>query len=301
MIKAKQIAEFLGAELRGNDITINLCSSLDSIRSNAVLFSVKYSEGIRDMLNESEEILAIVSLEYDSQLCCSHILVDKPRIAFSKVLERFFVKHHANNRISDTAVIGDNVKMGRNVGIGEYTVIGDNVTIGDNSEIRHHVVIADNTVIGTACIIGSSNIIGERGFGVAKNNLKGPVELMPQIGNVVIGNNVEIGSFNTIHRGAIDSTIICDNVKLTHHINVGHNVSIGENTFIASCAIISGSATIGKSVWIAPNASILGHLKIGDFAMVGIGAVVVKSIEIGKVVVGNPAKVLKDRQPNGNK
>ena len=112
MIKAIKIAEFLGAELYGNDLTIESCSSLNSIRPNAVLFVVKYSDKIRNILNESEEILAIVSLDYDSRLSCSHILVEKPRVAFSRVLENFFVKKSAFNMMSDTAIIGSNVNMG---------------------------------------------------------------------------------------------------------------------------------------------------------------------------------------------
>jgi UDP-3-O-[3-hydroxymyristoyl] glucosamine N-acyltransferase LpxD len=299
MIKALKIADFIGSKLCGEDVTIKLCSSLDSIHPNAVLFSVQYSDKIRDILNGSEDILVIASLDYDSQLTCAHILVENPRLAFAKVVKKFFADNRSASRITDTSIIGANVNIGRNVSIGEYTLIGDNVMIGDNSEIRHHVVIANNTVIGSECIIRSHNVIGEESYGLAKDNLDGPIEMVPQIGNVVIGNNVEIGSFNTINRGAIDSTILRDNVKMTHHINIAHNVVIGENTFISACAEISGSVTIGKGAWIAPNASILEHVKIGDFAMVGIGAVVIKDIEIGKVVVGNPAKVLKDRRPKG--
>lgn len=301
MIDAIKIAEFLGVELRGKDVKIKLCSSINSIRSNALLFSVKYNERVQDILNGYEDILVIASIDHGSKLSCTHIIVENPRLAFAKVVRNFFVNNRTTSQVADSATIGLNVILGRKVSVGEYTFIGDNVSIGENTEIRHHVVIANNTVIGSNCIIGSHNVIGEESCGIAKNNLDGPIEMIPQIGNVVIGNNVEIGSFNTINRGAIDSTILLDNVKMTHHINIAHNVVVGDNTFIAACAEISGSVNIGKGAWIAPNASILEHVKIGDFAMVGIGAVVLKDIEPEKIVVGNPAKVFKDRRSMGTK
>ena len=106
-----------------------------------------------------------------------------------------------------------------------------------------------------------------------------------------------LGALNTVARGTLEDTVIFDNVKTDDHVHIAHNVVIGANTMIAACAEISGSVRIGKGVWIGANASIINQIEIDDYALVGIGAIVTKSVASGKVVAGNPARVLRDRDP----
>ena len=158
--------------------------------------------------------------------------------------------------------------------------------------IRNHVVIYDSTVIGNNCLIRSSTIIGEEGFGFERDKEQVPIRF-PHIGRVVIGNNVEIGALSTVARGTLDDTWIGDNVKIDDHVHIAHNVHIGKNTIITACSEVSGSTSIGANSWLAPNCSIMNGISLGENVFVGLGAVVTKPVESGRVVVGNPARVLR--------
>jgi len=293
-VSAKKIAEFLNARLKGDDIWIERPASIQVLQNRSVVFITNLKKETIEKINQHDEILAIIKPGFQTALKCPHIICNEPRREFAKILKEFF-NPPKSARVSSTCVIDDSTVLAPNVSVGEYSVIGANITIGDRTEIRHHVVIADNTVIGCDCIVRSHCVIGEEGLGIASNNIDGPADIMPQLGKVVIGNGVELGTFNTINRGTLDATIIENNVKTAHHVNVGHNVYIGENTIVTSCAEISGSVCIGANVWIGPNVSIRESISIGDGVKIGIGSVVVKNVEAGKIVVGNPAKELRDR------
>lgn len=178
------------------------------------------------------------------------------------------------------------------VRIGANAVIANGVRIGADTIIGHNVVIGREVVIGDRCNIKSCAVIGEEGFGFERDE-HGIAVRLPHIGTVLIGNDVEIGSLTTVCRGTLDNTIICDGVKIDDHVHIAHNIRVDEHAFIIACAEISGGVSIGKRAWIAPGSSILNQLSIGDDAVVGLGAVVVKSVESGVTVVGNPARPLK--------
>jgi len=293
-VEAKEIAAFLQAELHGKNIVVDKPSSLENMTRGSLVFAVKFSENTLEKLNGLEEILAIVCGDYASALKCPHLIVPAPKMVFARAVRKFFMPEYKAG-MAKTAVIGEQAVIGHHVSIGEFCVIGDNVSIGDRTVIKNHVVIADNTVIGCDCLIQSHTVIGEEGLGVVSDNINGPAELLPQLGHVVIGNNVVLGTFNTVNRGALDATVIHDHVKTAHQVNIGHNVIIGESSVLTSCAEISGSVKIGKHVWIGPNASVREGISIGDFSLVGIGAVVVKDVAENTVVIGNPARVVKKR------
>ncbi len=295
VVKASYIADYLGFNLNGGNPLIYRCSSLNNFSAGSLVFVLNCDKETLDKLNEYDQILALVPENLASEIKCPHIIVDRPRLAFGKIVQHFFYEKKAP-KISNTAVIGENVSLGKEITIGEYTVICDNASIGDRTEIRHHVVIGENTIIGDDCVVRSNSVIGEEGMGIASDNMEGPPELIPQIGNVVIGNKVETGTFTTINRGTLDSTIIKDNVKIGHHVNIGHNVIIEEDSILTSCCEVSGSSTIGRNVWIGINACVLEYIRIGDRAKVGMGAVVVKDVAPEKIVVGNPARILRDRR-----
>lgn len=293
-IKASEIAAHLGRELVGNDITVKYVSSLQNIKNDTLVFAISCSEENLTKLNRNQSILALVSPEFSGLLSCSHILTPAPRLDFGRSVEQFFMKRPEPS-IAGTTRLGKDGNIETGVSIGEYCVIGDNVSIGAGTEIRHHVVIADTTRIGCDCIIRSHTVIGEEGYGVAGDNMNGPVKLIPQLGGVQLGDNVELGTFCTVNRGAIDDTIIGDRTKIGHHVNIGHNVTVGQDTFISSCVEVSGSTRIGKNVWIGPCVSIREWLVIGDRSLVGIGSNVTKSVDSQKVVFGHPAQVVRDR------
>jgi UDP-3-O-[3-hydroxymyristoyl] glucosamine N-acyltransferase len=178
--------------------------------------------------------------------------------------------------IAATAVIGAGVSIGSFSVIGEGCCIGDNVIIGSRARLYPRVVVYRNCVIGDNLIAHSGAVIGSDGFGFAME--EGRWNKIPQIGRVVIGNDVEIGANTTIDRGALNDTVIEDGVKLDNQIQVAHNVRIGAHTAIAGCVGIAGSTTIGRYCKIGGSAGILGHLQIADNVEIAAFTLIGKSI-----------------------
>ncbi|WP_303881558.1 UDP-3-O-(3-hydroxymyristoyl)glucosamine N-acyltransferase [Acetomicrobium mobile] len=291
MVRASKIAQFLNKELKGPDIEIVKPCSVKDLQPKCITFAKNFSDDILECLVRNEECLALVTTEYEGKINCAHIVSDNPRLDFARTIAHFF-QPAIKAGIAKTAILGDNVKIGEGVTIGEYCVIGNNVSIGNGTVIRNHVVIYDGTVIGNDCLIRSSTIIGEEGFGFERDKDQVPIRL-PHLGRVVIGNNVEIGALSTVARGTLDDTWIGDNVKIDDHVHIAHNVHVGKNTIITACSEVSGSTSIGANSWLAPNCSIMNGISLGENVFVGLGAVVTKPVESGRVVVGNPARVLR--------
>ncbi len=227
--------------------------------------------------------------------------------AFATLMEMFGQEQKTASGISGMASIASTAKLGELVSVGDFTVIGKNVVIGKNSVIHSQVYIGDNVIIGDNfqaypgvriyhdCIIGddctlhSGVVVGSDGFGfapVSGNNY----QKIPQLGNVILEDNVEIGSNTTIDRATLGSTIIRKGVKLDNLIQVGHNAEIGENTVIAAQTGISGSTKIGKNCMIGGQVGIVGHITIADNVKIGAGSGVEASItRDGAMMLGAPA------------
>lgn len=281
VVKASRIAEYLDSTLNGDDIDISTISSLNRIQKNSITFVRKNTFEIND--NFQFLILAPLDLEHTAN-SFSIIKVKNPRLAFAKVLNKFFVKRFFG-QIDKSSKIGKNCIIDPTVSIGENCIIADNVEIGAKTIINQNIVICSNTIIGSNCYIKSGSVIGEDGFGFDFEEDGTPVRI-PHLGSVIIKDNVEIGAKNTIARGTLDNTVIESHVKTDDQVHIAHNCNIGKNTIITACAEISGSVTIGKNCWIGPNSSIIQKVKIGDGATIGIGAVVVNSVESNKKVMG---------------
>jgi len=190
----------------------------------------------------------------------------------------------ATASIAATAVIGDGARIGAHSVIGEGCCIGANVVIGSHARLYPRVVVYHDCVIGDNLIAHSGVVIGADGFGIALD--QGRWIKIPQIGRVVIGNDVEVGANTTIDRGALSDTVIEDGVKLDNQIQVAHNVRIGAHTAIAGCVGIAGSTTIGKYCRIGGSAGILGHLHIADRVEIASFTLVGKSIREAGSYVG---------------
>ncbi|MBL7739153.1 MAG: UDP-3-O-(3-hydroxymyristoyl)glucosamine N-acyltransferase [Chitinophagaceae bacterium] len=186
------------------------------------------------------------------------------------------------------AYLGENVKVGDNTKIYPNVFVGDNVTIGDNSIIHPGVKLYHDCQVGNHVIIHAGTVIGSDGFGFAPQ-ADGSFKKVPQIGNVVIEDHVEIGANATIDRATIGSTLIKSGAKLDNLIQIAHNVEVGNSTVIAAQAGVSGSTKIGNGVMIGGQAGIVGHIQIGDGAKVNAQSGVSKSLEPGKAVTGSPA------------
>ena len=199
--------------------------------------------------------------------------------------------------VAATAVIGAGTTVGAHSIIGEGCCIGANVVIGSYARLYPGVVVYHDCVIGDNLIAHSGAVIGSDGFGIAMD--EGRWVKIPQIGRVVIGNDVEVGANTTIDRGALDDTVIEDGVKLDNQIQVAHNVRIGAHTAIAGCAGIAGSAVIGRYCLIGGGARILGHLQLADHVEVAAHTLVGKSIrEAGSYAAIFPFSKTEDWRKN---
>ena len=186
------------------------------------------------------------------------------------------------------AYVGEKVTIGNNSKIFPSTYIGDGVSIGDNSIIHPGVKIYHDCKIGNHVTIHAGTVIGSDGFGFAPQP-DGSFKKVPQIGNVVIEDHVEIGANATIDRATIGSTLIRVGAKLDNLIQIAHNVEVGNSTVIAAQAGVSGSTRIGKGVMIGGQAGLVGHIQVGDGAKINAQSGVSKSLEPGKAVTGSPA------------
>ena len=193
-----------------------------------------------------------------------------------------------NSNIIQPCYIGKNVVIGDNCKVYPNSYIGDNTVIGDNSTIYNGVHIYYESIIGKNCVINSGAIIGADGFGFAPLN-NGTYKKIPQIGNVIIEDSVDIGSCTTIDRATMGSTIIRSGVKLDNQIQVAHNVEIGSNTVIASQTGVAGSSKIGENCMIGGQVGIAGHLTIGNNVRIQAQSGIGKNIKDNEVIQGSPA------------
>ncbi len=219
---------------------------------------------------------------------CHYILSPTPRQTFQKVLEEFFVKK-TKPGISKVASIHSSVTIGKNVFIGDHVVIEEGCQIGNEVSIDHNTVIKANTILHDLVKIGSNCTIGGVGFGYEKD-ANGNYQVIPHIGNVVLKKSVEIGNNTCIDRAVLGSTILEENVKVDNQVHIAHGVTIGKNSLIIANTMIGGSTHIGENVWVAPSTSILNKKNVHSNSVIGMGAVVVKDVEEGQTIVGNPGK-----------
>lgn len=304
---ALQIAELLGGKIEGNpDISVSNISRIEEGKAGTLTFlaNPKYTR----FLYSTEASVAIVSndLVLENPVNATLIRVKDPYRSLAKLLEKLEQLPDRTGfedpvYISEGAEVGEDTyigafsyvskgaKIGKNVKIFPHVYISENVKIGDNTIIFSGVKIHHNSIIGSSCVIHSGVIIGGDGFGFAPQS-GSDFTKVPQIGNVIIEDKVEIGSNTCIDRATIGSTIIRKGVKLDNLIQVAHNVEIGENTVIAAQTGISGSTKIGKNCMIGGQVGIVGHLIIADGTKIAAQSGVAQSInKEGTAQQGSPS------------
>jgi len=281
---------------------------LNSSQKNEITFL--HSKKYADLANKTKASYCLTSENFQSFLpdSCKAIITDKVLLKTAQITKIFYpesVNDNYDNTVIDIndTELKDKVKFGKNVLIGENVKIGINCLIGHNSIIEKNVSIGDGCSIGSNVIIRNSLIknnvhildgcvIGKKGFGFFPNNISN--FRYPQIGIVIIEDNVEIGCGSTIDRGSLSNTIIGKNTYLDNQIHIAHNVKIGDNCIIAGQVGFAGSSTLGNNVMIGGQAGISGHLKIGNNVQIGGGSGVIKNIPDNSKVMGYPAKDLKN-------
>lgn len=254
---------------------------------------VKESNKKKALIIESSPALSIIvdkSIEYTNSVASQGktlILVDSPRNAIAKVARQFFQERFVDEGIHPTAIIDPEAIIEEGVAIGAYTIIGK-VHIGANTQINSGVKIYDGVNIGCNCFIDSGVVLGGQGFGYEIDE-NGNRFRFPQIGGLVIGNNVDIGANTCIDRGALSDTVIGDYTKIDNLCHIAHNNLIGSNCFITAGTIIAGSTEVGNNVWFGLNSTVKDWCSIKSNAMLGIGAVIIDNVNQGESVLGNPA------------
>ena len=297
---AKEIRKFIGEErcriIGAPEKQVSYVAPLDQAKQDALTFCVKKGEdAFLPIKNTKAGIIICDPTTPDVDfLGKTLLLVDKPRLWFIRVFREFFT-FPSPKGIHTTVVMERNVRLGKNVYIGAYTTMGNNVEIGDRTIIYGGVRIYDNVKIGKDVIVHSNCVIGADGFGYAENE-KGEFEKFPHIGVVIIGDRVELGASVCIDRGTLSDTKIGDGTKINNLVHIAHNVQIGANCVIAAQAMISGGVKIGDNSWIAPCVCIRDGIEIGQKALLGMGAVVIRPVPMNDVVVGVPAKSIKNKK-----
>lgn len=304
---AEQIAGILDGEIVGNpNVEVSTLSKIEdgALGSLTFLSNPKYN----NFIYTTEASVTIVNKSFfpEGKIATTLIKVEDAYSAFSKILE--FYNQAKNNKVGIEAlsVMAESVKYGENFYLGSFSYIAENVIIGKNVKIHpncfidNNVIIGDNTniyagvkihsetEIGNHCNIYAGTVIGADGFGFAPNT-DGTFSKIPQIGNVIIEDNVDVGACTTIDRATMGSTIIRKGVKLDNQIQIAHNVEIGENTVIAAQTGVAGTTKIGKNCMIGGQVGIAGHLTIGNNVRIQAQSGVGKNIKDNEILQGSPS------------
>jgi len=309
---ASQIAGILDGDIVGNpDVEVFKLAKIEEGKKGSLTFlaNPKY----KPYIYSTKASITIVNRDFiaENEITSTLIKVDDAYKSFSKLLEYYnqvkmnksgiekptyisdSAKYGENIYLGAFSYIGDNVVLGKNVKIYPNTFIGDNVTVGNNVVIFAGAKIYSETQIGNNCVINSGAIIGADGFGFAPNE-NGEYIKVPQTGNVVLEDYVDIGAATTIDRATLGSTIIRRGVKLDNQIQIAHNVEIDENTVIAAQTGIAGSTKIGKNCQIGGQVGIVGHITIGNNVKIQAQSGIGRNVKDNEILQGTPALAYAD-------
>jgi UDP-3-O-[3-hydroxymyristoyl] glucosamine N-acyltransferase len=296
-MKISQILEYLKndgyeTEYAGDaDLNVKGFCALSDLKQNSVTWIKDLKKFNINEIDESLNLLIVTNEKYSGDKKLNVISHFSPKSIFFSILNEFFIEKQKCYIAPDSTVLTE--RVGENVSIGHNCFIGDDVKIGKGTVIKHNVVIESPTEIGEDCVIESGTVICGAGCGYYRD-ARGLQRKVPDFGGVKIGNRVEIGANCCVDRGTLGDTTIADDVKIDNLCHIGHNVQIAENCCVTAMTMFAGSAVIEKEVYIAPGALIMNQITVGERSFVGIGAVATKNVEKNKVVVGVPAKVLRD-------
>jgi len=307
-MKLTELAERIGGELAGRgDIDIRGVAGIHDARDGDIAYLAE-GKHLKDL--EACRASAVIVPRGISGLPIPSIAVRNPRYSFALVTRIFHERPSVPGGVSERAVIGRNVVLGAGPTIHPYAVVcegaklgdrvvlypgvfvGEGSSIGDDSVIYPNVSIREGVAIGSRVILHSGTVIGSDGFGFVTEG--GLHHKIPQIGGVIIGDDVEIGANCTIDRAALGSTVIGQGTKLDNQVHIAHNVVIGEHCLLAGQVGVAGSTVLGDYVVVGGRTAISDHLTIGDRVMIGGGAGVARSVDPGQVITGYPALPMRE-------
>ncbi len=291
---AQQLADFVGATVLGcAEQLVSSIAPIERAKSGELTFIAK--KNFLTYLEKSQASVIILQNAPAIKTSATLILAKNPELAYAKIASLFEKRYESFSGIHATAIVDETAKIDSSATIGPYCIIGANVVIGAHTVLHGQVVVSAEVEIGNHCILyshvtlyprtklghrvnlHSGVILGAEGFGLA--NDQGKWHKIPQLGRVIIEDDVDIGANTTIDRGAIEDTLIETGVKIDNLVQIGHNCRIGAHTAIAGCVGIAGSTTVGRHCLIGGAASINGHIQICDGTMIAGTAMVTKSIK----------------------
>ncbi len=304
---ATQIAGILGGEIEGNpQISVDKLSKIEEGEKGSLTFlaNPKYTS----FIYTTKASITIVNKDFipEQEISTTLIKVDDAYKSFSRLLEYYNQVKNNKVGIESPSFVTASAKYGEGFYLGAFSYLGENVHIGNNVKVYPNVYIGDNVVIGNDCIIfagakiysesiignycviHSGAIIGADGFGFTPNE-NGEYSKVPQTGNVIIEDNVDVGAGTTIDRATLGSTILRKGVKLDNQIQIAHNVEIGEHTAIAAQTGIAGSTKIGKHCLIGGQVGIVGHITIGNRVRIQAQSGIGRNVKDEEVLQGSPA------------
>jgi UDP-3-O-[3-hydroxymyristoyl] glucosamine N-acyltransferase len=274
-MKTREIAEFLSAELVGDgNVEIERVAALDAASTGEIAFVEKPNDEI-----VSDASCLIVPIDFSAQVARPVIKAKDPKLAFARIAAELHPRMKQDVEVHASAVVAETAKIGAGVSIGAFVFIGENVSIGKNCVLHPNVVVEDGCTIGDNVILHPGVVIGADGFGYVRDDT-GSYHKFPQIGTVVVEDNVEIGANTCIDRGALGETRIGEGTKIDNLVQIAHNVQIGKRVVIAAQTGISGSTVLEDDCVIG------GQVGMGDHARVKSGAVIGSQAGVlpGKIV-----------------
>ncbi|MBR5854936.1 MAG: UDP-3-O-(3-hydroxymyristoyl)glucosamine N-acyltransferase [Paludibacteraceae bacterium] len=305
---AQQIAMLLGGKIIGDaNRKVSDVGSIETAKEGQLTFlcDAKYIAHLPS--TNASVVLMTDSIPFEGETQATIIRVENARVAMGQLLalvakamnpakqgieQPSFISDDVtipkDAYIGAFSYIGKNVQLGKGVQIYPHSYVGDNVQIGDNTILYSGVKVYYNCVIGKDCILHAGAVVGSDGFGF-ESDAKGVNQKLPQIGNVIIENDVEIGANTTIDRAMIGSTIIRRNAKLDNLVQVAHNVDIGESTFMCSQVGVAGSTKVGEHCILAGQVGVAGHITIADNCVFGAQSGIAGSVRKAGMYQGSPA------------
>ena len=309
MVTLSELAALVNGKIIGDPaMVITGVSEIHNGRESTITFlgNLKYKKYL-----QTTDASAVVVTEASLLDNKPGIVHNNPQLAIAKILGEFAPKIQYTKGVNENAYVNSKAKIGNNVTIGAFSVIEPGVIIGDHSNIGSHTVIGQKTIIGRNCnifsnihiyhgtnigdnaIIHSGTVIGSDGFGFVTD--KDINHKIPQNGNVIIGNDVEIGANSAIDRGTIGDTVIEDQCKLDNHVHLAHNVRLGKGCLLTAAVTIAGSVEVGQFCIFAGHVGVAPHVKIGARSILAAKTGVSKSLIGGKVYAGMPAREIREQ------
>jgi UDP-3-O-[3-hydroxymyristoyl] glucosamine N-acyltransferase len=295
--RGSDVARTLGLGYVGADVVIRDICSARSLKPDALTFAKNESALVSILESTIRPVVVVTTNDCFRRLQLGNtsgigvILSGRPRLSFIRAMSLLleeYDKKPKNSFVHPTAVIDKDAKIGNCTYISAHVYIGSNTNIGNNVIVHPNVTIYGNTSIGNNVTIHSGTVIGKPGFGFERDENNNWVTF-PQIGKVVIEDNVEIGGNTVIDRGALEDTVIGSGTKIDNLVHVAHSVKTGVNCILVACVQMGGSDFLGDNTWIGPNTSLIQNIRIGSNCLAGVGSVIVRDIPNNSTVAGNPA------------